>query len=261
MFIGANGIRLHVSDTGSGEPVVFLHGGSMDSTMWKPQIEHFAAGYRCLAWDARSHGKSDTTLGPHTYEMFSRDLYDLMESLVLDRAHIVGLSMGGMIAMQFATDHPDRVSTLSLMCTLARAGDARPEFIDEVAAMADNPTDTMGLEALNGVVSPVTLRERPELLTEVYEQHLRADPGMAERLLPAFRRLDLTDRLSRLTVPTVVLCGEHDELFTPLAAHQHIADTVPGAKLFVVPDAAHVANMENPAFVNDVLARHFATSP
>jgi pimeloyl-ACP methyl ester carboxylesterase len=81
MLVGANGIRINVVQEGSGEPVIFLHAGACDWQMWRPQADVFSSRYRCVMWDARGHGRSDTTFGPYSYAMYSHDLFDVLTAL------------------------------------------------------------------------------------------------------------------------------------------------------------------------------------
>ncbi|MCM6773080.1 alpha/beta fold hydrolase [Nocardia sp. CDC159] len=266
MLISANGIRLKVEVAGDGVPIIFLHAGSMTGAMWRPQFEYFATDYRCLAWDARGHGDSEVTLGEYRYPVFARDLFDVMDHFGMDTAHLVGLSMGGIIAMQYACDYPHRVKSLALLSTTARARDVPSAFVELVEEATGNGhiPDALGedvlREELRNTLSPHTIRSRPEVFEEVCRMHADHDPRVLTRLLPAFQALDLTDRIRQLKPPTTVLCGADDTTTTPLAAHRHIVETIPGAELHIVPDAGHLVNMENPTFVNSVLAQHFGNA-
>lgn len=255
MDVEVNGTRLHVSDQGSGHPILFLHGMGCDGTDWEPQFDAFGDRFRVVAIDHRGHGRSDRDVGEgYSIAGFAADALGVMDLLDIDIAHVVGLSMGGMIAQQLAITAPERVCTLSLMDTFAKASD------NGISMFADQ-VETAGLEALSGgfqsmVFSAATRKGRPDLLERFEAQFKANTPACLAWAMRAIGGLDTFERLGSVIAPTVVLCGAEDNL-TPLAQAEELAGAIKGARLEIVPDAGHFSNLENPDFVNQVLAKQF----
>ncbi|HEX4903885.1 MAG TPA: alpha/beta fold hydrolase [Acidimicrobiales bacterium] len=255
MHLDVNGTRLHVSEEGSGHAVLFLHGMGCDGTDWQPQVDAFAARYRCITIDHRGHGRSDREVGEgYSIAGFAADALGVLDHLGVDRAHVVGLSMGGMIAQQLAVTEPDRVCTLSLLDTFARPG----AMGEGMGAMADQ-VEAGGLDALAAgfqamVFAAATIGSKPDLLERFDAQFRGNTPACLAWDMRAIAALDVYDELGSITAPTVVLCGAEDNL-TPMAQAEELAAAIPGATLEIVPDAGHFSNIENPDFVNQVLAK------
>lgn len=255
MDILVNGARLHVTDRGQGHAVLFLHGMGCDGTDWQPQVDALASEYRCITIDHRGHGRSDREVGDgYTIAGFAADAQAVLDHLAVERTHVVGLSMGGMIAQQLTLDAPERVCTLSLLDTFARPG----PLADGMAAMADQ-VEAGGLDVLASgfqamVFAAATTATKPELV-ERFDVQFRANtPVCLAADMRAIAGIDVYDRLGSITAPTVVVCGAEDNL-TPLPMAEELAATIPGATLEMVPDAGHFSNIENADVVNRILAK------
>lgn len=255
MDVEVNGTRLHVTETGAGHAVLFLHGMGCDGTDWQPQIDVFSADRRCIAIDHRGHGRSSREVGDgYSIAGFAADAIGVLDHLDVDRAHVVGLSMGGMIAQQLTLTAPDRVCTLSLLDTFARPGATG----EGMGAMADQ-VEAGGLDALAAgfhamVFSAATIGSKPDLVERFDTQFRGNTPACLAWDMRAIAAINTYERLGSITVPTVVLCGAEDNL-TPIAMAEELAAAIPGATLEIVPDAGHFSNIENSDFVNQVLAK------
>lgn len=255
MDVEVNGTRLHVTDEGAGHAVLFLHGMGCDGTDWQPQIDAFSADRRCIAIDHRGHGRSSREVGAgYSIAGFAADALGVLDHLGVDRAHVVGLSMGGMIAQQLTLTAPDRVCTLSLLDTFARPGATG----EGMGAMADQ-VEAGGLDALAGgfqamVFAASTLAGKPDLIERFDTQFRGNTPACLAWDMRAIAAIDTYDQLSSISVSTVVLCGAEDNL-TPRPMAEELAAAIPGATLEIVPDAGHFSNIENPDFVNQVLGK------
>lgn len=255
MHVRVNGTRLYVTEKGAGHAVLFLHGMGCDDTDWQPQVEAFADRYRCITVDHRGHGRSDREVGNgYSIAGFASDALGVLDQLGVDYAHLVGLSMGGMIAQQIAVTEPDRVCTLSLLDTFARPGAVG----GGMGAMADQ-VETGGIDAIAGafnamVFASATMNGRPEVLERFDEQFRRNTPACLAGAMRAIGGIDVYDRLGSVTAPTVVVCGAEDNL-TPLPMAEELVAAIPGAFLEIVPDAGHFSNIENPDVVNRILAK------
>lgn len=249
--------RIAYDIAGSGELVVFLHGIGGNRSNWTAQIERLADEFQAVAWDARGYGASDDYEGPLDFRDFSRDLLRLLDHLGAARAHIVGLSMGGQIALDFYDLYPRRVASLVLCDTFPGFDTSftpaqRDEFIrsrTEPLLRGMEPRD-IALSIAATLVSPTTAPERVAELAETSMGRLRK--GSYIKTVTAMTQYPPFAALARIDVPTLVLVGEHDQL-TPPAISQGMAAAIPGAQLCVLAEAGHVPNFERPEAFNDAL--------
>jgi 3-oxoadipate enol-lactonase len=245
-----HGIDLFLRDSGpgAGPPVVLLHGFPFDHTLWDPQVAGLGPGFRVVAYDARAHGRSAGAGAPFAFEDFVDDLLGLLDGLRIDRAILVGLSMGGYVALRFAEREPARVRALVLSDTksaadgdearLARAAGARKVRESGVAAFADG--------FLPKALARRTIAERPDVVAKVRGMILGCSAaGIAGTLVAMAGRTDTTASLGRTRVPTLVLVGAEDAL-TPPADARALAGAIPGASLVEIPGAGHLPNLEEP---------------
>ncbi len=247
---------------GSGPLVVFLHGIGGNRSNWEGQLTHFGARFCAVAWDARGYGGSDDPPQTLKFGDYADDLVRLLDHLNAERAHLVGLSMGGMIIQDFYGRYPDRVATLALVDTSAGFGSASEETRRDFLACRLDPLEK-GLRPADiapGVVdvlvskkAAATVRERMRasmaaLRVESYKQALHA-----------IITTDFRTVLPRVNVPTLVIVGEAD-IVTPPSDSEFLAKNVPGASLVMIPEAAHLTNIESPdafnAALEALLSRH-----
>lgn len=259
-----DGLAVHYRDGGAGDQaVVFIHGFPFDSSMWEPQIPVvLAAGRRAVVPDLPGFGESDV---PEERSAYSVDRYaDVVAALISDlglgHVVVVGLSMGGYIALALARRHPDVLAGLVLADT--RADPDTPEG-------RQTRTDNQTVVQEKGDVMPLVDGLLERVLSEAAPCHAEARlrlSGVMQATAPAGwigaleamkNRRDSTDVLPTISVPTLVVVGESDAL-VPLDVAERMAAAIPGARLEVVPGAGHVANLENPAVFNGALAEFLA---
>ena len=261
-----NGIRLAFSDTGSGAPVVLLvHGFPLNRSMWDPQVGSLrGAGYRVIAPDLRGFGTSEgADFGPLTMEQHADDLAALLDSLgVSEPVVYVGLSMGGYIAFAFWRRYPRRVRGFVLADTRAAA--------DTTAGLLDREAMIRRAEAENSSRVAIEMM-RPKL----FSPHLRSGAPVERQVLGMMsnnsgatvangarglaQRPASFEVLPTVTVPTLVLVGEFDQL-TPPSDSAEIAHQIEGAQLVTIDGAGHMANMENPEAFNAALLAFIASA-
>jgi 3-oxoadipate enol-lactonase len=237
--------RLAVSVAGSGPLVVFLHGIGGNRAHWTAQLHFFAEGFRAAAWDARGYGDSDDYDGPLHFEDFSADLLRVLDHLNEEKAHIVGLSMGGRIARSFALKHPERVHTLTLANTSPGFDALTPEEVLKfVAERKERSPDSMrrllGSRARPGAYQAL-LGSFTALRNESYLKTLEASVAQ-DRAAP----------LENLSVPTLVITGDEDRVYPP-ALTRRMASRIPGAELVVLEGCGHLSNLEQPERFNAAL--------
>jgi 3-oxoadipate enol-lactonase len=271
-----NGIVTFYEDSGEGPPVVLVHGYGADLRLWDAQVPALVgAGFRVIRHDVRGHGRSLIAPDGYTYENYSADLRDLLdrlnverpatESLSIDAAHVVGLSMGGGVALQFALDHPQRVLSLTLVDSALPGFTYGQEAAGRIEALMEAVRTQGPLAALENVYLKHPffdgIRRVPEQFKSVREIVLGFQaPDMREGSRPPDYRPDLTGRLADVTAPTLVILGEHDIPDFRLIADV-LAENIPRARLRIIPDCWHLPPVEKPDQFNRLLVDFLTTSP
>lgn len=250
-----NGVTLAYTDRGRGLPLVFLHAFPLNRMMWRPQEEALCSAFRIVTVDLRGHGESDAPLWHYSLEQAADDVCGLLDYLSVTQAVFVGLSMGGYILFTLYRNHPDRVKALVLADTKPQADTA--EGRQGRFQMAQTAY-TQGAGALADLMLPKllsaeTIQKKAELVQQVRGMIEGTQiSGIAGALMAMAERADSMALLSQITCPTQVMVGERD-VTTPLADARIMADRIPGARLAVIPGAAHLSNMEEPDRFNDIV--------
>jgi pimeloyl-ACP methyl ester carboxylesterase len=250
-----NGARLYYEREGATFPIIFLHAGIADSRMWEPQAGAFADRFDVIRPDLRGFGKSEL---PPTPWSPVKDLLGLIDELGLKPVHLVGCSMGGAVAIDFALDHPDRISKLVLVGSAIGGFTFRPEhahlFAD--AATARKAGD---LDALNEAMLYLFLDgpNRPRgYITEPLRTLFLDMNGIAVRAdfetAPPAQNVLAIRRLHEITAPTMVIVGDKD-VPTVLEAADLLGESIPGSRKAIIHDAAHLPNLEHPDEFNKVV--------
>jgi 3-oxoadipate enol-lactonase len=254
---------------GAGEPLVLIMGYGGEHLAWGLQLHAFAARYRVIAFDNRGVGQSDAPDHPYTIRMMAEDTRGLMDALGLDRAHVVAVSMGGMIAQELALNHPARVRSLHLGCTLARPDAYMKALIDAWRDVRVHVSREAALRSIGPwLFAPATYNERPAFVEMIFQNAL-ANPYPQSltgfiRQGEAIASHDTLDRLGKLHCPTLVSVAEEDILVPPRFSRE-VAATIPGATLRLVPGAGHVYFWERAEAFNalclEFLSRRGASPP
>ncbi|RVW05241.1 bifunctional 3-oxoadipate enol-lactonase/4-carboxymuconolactone decarboxylase PcaDC [Rhodococcus xishaensis] len=235
-------------------PVLLL--GSLGSNlhMWDPQIHALAPHARVIAADLRGHGGSPAPAGPYTMADLSDDVVALLDRLGLHSVHVVGLSLGGAMGQWLAAHHPQRVRTLTLMCTSARFAPAQ-KWIDRAAAVRANGIASIAESIVGHWFTPELAQRDPDLFARHIEMVCSTpDEGYAA-CCEALAEWDGRDDLARIVAPTLVIAAEQDTR-TPPSVHQVIADGIAGAQFHVLSPGAHLANVEQAGAVTHLIERH-----
>jgi 3-oxoadipate enol-lactonase len=240
---------------GHGPLVVFLHGIGGNRHNWEGQLDYFGPRFCAVAWDARGYGASDDSPHPLQFRDYADDLAHLLDHLGAARAHLVGLSMGGMILQDFYSRYPDRVATLSLVDTSVGFGSVSQEVRRDFLARRLEPLER-GLTPADiapGVVDVLVAKNAsPEARQRMRAsmEALRIDSY--KQALHAIITTDFRAVLPRIHVPTLVIVGEEDTV-TPPADSEFLAQNIPGAALVTIPGAGHLTNIEKPQAFNAAL--------
>jgi 3-oxoadipate enol-lactonase len=250
MKIPLNGIQMNYVERGlpDGLPVLFIHGFPFSHEMWMPQMASLPNRYRAIGYDIRGHGASDIDDTHYTIELFVDDLFALMDHLVIAKAVLCGLSMGGYIALRAVERNPERVRALVLCDTKSEADTnegkiRRTEMLKFIRA---NGVSAFAQDFVRSIFASETFTNRHEAVELIKRIIVSNHPSaVCGALLALAARTDTTASLSSINIPTMILVGERDQLTSPAAAeemHKRIA----GSQRHIIPHAGHMSNLENP---------------
>lgn len=254
MRIAANGTVLHTKTEGTSGPwVVLAHGIATDLSLWNEIAERLAWRFRVLRYDARGHGGSEAPHGAYDLGILGRDALGLMDALGIGQAHFAGLSMGGMVGLGLALDHPKRL--LSLACLDARAS-APPAYREawgaRAAAVAEGGMETMVEPSLSRWFASGFREAHPAEVARVAAMVRATHPDGYRGCAAALQELDYGERLRAIMVPTLYLVGTEDS-GAPPEVMRAMADATPSASYVEIPAAGHLSAIEQPAAVAGAL--------
>ena len=235
-----------------GTPVLLLHPAGLDLTYWGDQIAALSAHYDTVALDLPGHGLTPGTAQDWVLDSLAHLVASVLESLEVGAVHVVGMSLGGFIAQALALGHPDVVASLTLVDTSATFVPAGRDAMRQRAAAAREHGMAAVIDAtLERWITAGTRARRPDLVQRLTTTLLADDPTVHAALWDMLAGLDRVADLPRISAPTLVVVGE-DDSSSPVPAAVQLRDGIPGARLRVVPDAAHLAALERP----DVVSGH-----
>jgi 3-oxoadipate enol-lactonase len=248
----------HVVDGPADAPVLVL-AGSLGSTveMWRPQLPALTERFRVVRVDLRGHGRSPTPQGPYRVAELADDVRELLDRLGLARVDWCGLSLGAMVGMHLASETPDRIGRLALLCTSAHFPDPTA-WEQRIAAIAGRGTAGIADTVVARWFTPGWADGHPGVVAEAEAMVAGTSDAGYAACCAALVAWDHRDRLPAIAAPTLVVAGA-DDLATPAEPHARtIAEGIPGARLEVVP-GAHLANIESAEAVTALLTGHLAT--
>jgi 3-oxoadipate enol-lactonase len=245
----SNGYDLGYAEAGAGErtPIVFLHGVGSDKSVWHPQLDHFGQERRSIAFDYPGYGESDPAPEGTTRDDYAVAILSAMHELGIDRAHVCGLSLGGVVAIAMHHDAPDRCASLILADSFAVHPDGQAicersaAASENMRAMADARTDIL-------LAQPAD----PSVRAEVIETMAAIDPAAFRIGAEAVWLADQRDRAEAIRAPTLVLCGTEDRV-TPPALSRELTHLIPGARYEQIDRAGHITNLERPEEFNTLV--------
>ncbi len=231
-------------------PVVFLHGLGGDHSVWLYQVPELCSRLPVITLDLRGHGRSTIPERPFGMAAMALDVARLLRELGAERAHIVGLSLGGMVAQQFALDHPQAVASLVLADTLC----ATPDSFRDVAqaSLQFIEQNDMATVAQSRITAAFSDHVDPVLREYVIDRIARNDKAAYLSAARAAFSFAAAQSIHAIQAPTLVLCGEDDRV-TPLPLSEEIAARIPGARLARIAGAGHISNLERPREFNRIV--------
>jgi pimeloyl-ACP methyl ester carboxylesterase len=259
-YVDAAGARLHVEEHGDGYPIIFLHELGSDLRQWEDQVRYFSRAYRCVAYNSRGYPPSDVPEDPAAYgwERSVDDIAAVIDGLGIDRAHIVGLSMGAYAALQFGLRYPERVT--AIVAAAAGSGSSpsdRHAWLRETSilarAFAERGPATIA-EKIATSAARIQLKYKDPKRWQEFTDQLRRQSGQGlsntvircQALRPSLH--DLRDQLYTMTTPVLLIVGDEDA--TCLETNLMLKATLPNAGLWISPNTGHTINLEEPAAFN-----------
>jgi 3-oxoadipate enol-lactonase len=253
----AKNVMLYYQVTGQGQALVFIHGLGSSTRDWEFQIPAFSKQYQVITFDLRGHGQSAMPEGPYSIEMFTDDLAGLLEGLHVKSAHLVGISLGGAIAFQFALAYPTTVKTLTIVNSGPSLG-GTPEQAQQEIERRVGIVKQFGMRAMGQNLAP-NLFPEPEhaSLREAFIEHwAENDPNAYIEATRSMLGWDVTGQLSAIRNPTLIIASDQD--YSPVAMKKAYAELMPNAQLTVIANAHHAVPIERPKEFNAVLAQFLA---
>lgn len=242
-----NGIDLHyhISGQEDGPPLLFSNSLASTLNMWDPQMPAFEAHYKVIRYDSRGHGKSSAPDGPYSIEMLVDDAIALLDHLGIAKTDFCGLSKGGMVGQRLATLHPERVDRLVLCDTGCYMGP--PEMWEgRIATAGDQGMGAVVDATIQRWFTPAFQKSDPDAVAKVHQMIVNTPVAGFIGCCRAIQAMDQRDTIQAITAPTLVVVGADDPGTTPDAARE-IHKRIAGSALEILPDAAHLSNIEQQA--------------
>lgn len=257
--LSSNCINIYYETYGQGQPLILISGLGGDRTFWQTSIEPLSAKFQVIIFDTRGIGRTDAPEESYSMEMFADDLAGLMDALQIAQAHILGFSMGGQIALQFALKYPERINKLIIAASCARLNTQIGLYVDAV------------LDVYEGGISAKQMFEliAPWLFSnnflsvpgnEVYLQYDENDPELQplyawRNQYQAQRAFDITPCLKEIKSASLIITGELD-VFAQMSDAKTLHEGLPGSRLEVIPGAGHLFNFEQPETFHDTVINY-----
>lgn len=251
-------IAMHHEITGPERAPTVLLLNSLGSTlaMWDPQVPALTEHLRVVRCDTRGHGQSPVPPGPYTIDDLADDAIALLDTLGVERAHVAGLSLGGMVAMRLASRNPERVDRLALLCTSAQLGPAEG-WVERAAAVRAGGSGAVADAVVSRWLTDAHRADDPQATADLRDMIAATPAEGYAGCCDAIAVMDQRDRLAAIGAPTLVIAGTDDPATPPVHLHT-IAEGIPGAELIELADCAHLATIDQPGPVTSALVAHFA---
>jgi 3-oxoadipate enol-lactonase len=243
----ASGVRIAWERRGSGPPLLLIHGLGYARWGWEPVVDELAEAHEVVLFDNRGVGESDAPLGPYSARMLAEDAVAVLDAAGLEGAHVLGTSLGGMVALQVALDWPDRVDRLVLACTTPGGELSAPMPQQTVRLIQESPGLPREVAMRRGVENALAPGADPALIERIMEHRLATAQPLAAWLAQAAAGMsfDVWSRVGEISAPTLVLTGDLDVVVDPRNS-ELLADRIPGARLETFPGTGHLFFWEEP---------------
>ena len=250
-------IEMYYEETGQGTPLLLIHGLGSSARDWEKQVPYFSKGYRVITFDVRGHGQTDKPKGPYSVKLFAEDTAEFMKTIGVESAHVVGISMGGMIAFQLAVTAPERIKSL----VIANTGSELivRSFRDFLQVMQRKLiVRVLGMRKMGEVLSKRLFPDPGfEDIQKIFvERWAENDPRAYRDSMQGLLGWSVTEQLSSIECPTLILSADHD--YTSVEVKESIVAKMPNAKLVVIPNSRHAVPVERPEEFNRIVGEFLA---
>ncbi len=252
MRIDLGDIHLNCEVSGAGTPLVLTHGLGNNLHFWDAHREDLAAHHRLVCWDLRGFGRSDKPAGPYHPAQFAADLARLCDALQLERIHLVGISMGGVIAQRFALDFPARLRSLVLVSTSSEVGARAAAHWQRLADRVERDGFDARTSDAARSFSAAFAAAHPEVVRTMTEQNTANDPKAYAAAARGVSDYHWTAELARIGTPTLILQGLEDQL-TPPGGSVKMSRVLRNARLLLIPEVGHNLPLEQPLLFRTAL--------
>lgn len=260
--VDIGGLRIAFRRAGNGPPLILLHGGLSDSRCWRKQLEGLSDAFTLIAWDAPGCGQSSDPPPSFRLPDYADALARFLGTLGISRAHVLGLSFGGGLALELYRRHPELPRSLVLASAYAGwAGSLSPDEVEQRLARglrdAERPAEEWASGYLDGMFTEAAPREA---VGDALAMMLDTRPAGMVPMLYGFAEADLRDVLPRIVIPTLLLYGDRDQRAPPYVA-QALHAQIPGSRLVVMAGVGHDSNIEDPTNFNAVVRDFLNSAP
>jgi pimeloyl-ACP methyl ester carboxylesterase len=247
--------KIFYEEKGSGEPLIFIHGVGLDHTMWKQQIDRLSDYFRVIVYDMLGHGGSEHPPGPYSLAQYVEQLSGLMEYLQIEKTHLVGFSMGGMVAQAFALTYKNKLKTVTIMNAVAnRTEEQRKGILARVEEVRENgPLSTIE-PAITRWFNPTFIQSQQEIVDHVRKRLETNNPAsyLAAYTLFATADAEIWPKLQNIETPTFIITAENDIGSNPeMARLMH--EQIKGSDIKIIPDMKHMLPVEGADIINKEL--------
>lgn len=250
-----NDISLYYEEEGPGEPLILLHGLGTDGRSWEYQRDYFAREFRVMVVDVRGHGRSARPPGPYSVSQFAADIFALLDQLHIDRFHLVGLSMGGMIGFQMAVDQPERFKSLTIVNSgpelVPQNWKERWQIVQRRLVLTFSSMEKVGKFIGERLFPEPEQAEYKEMFVQQMREN---DPKAYRAATNALIGWSVRHKLDRIQCPVLVISGDMD--YTPVANKEAYVREMPTAQLLVIENSRHATPIDQPKAFNTAV-HHF----
>ncbi|MBP6334619.1 MAG: alpha/beta hydrolase [Bacteroidia bacterium] len=254
-----NDITICYDDLGpDNDPIIFIHGFPFDKSSWEPQTDHLKSTRRVIAYDIRGFGKSGRGNQTLSMDLFANDLKHLLAYLQIDQVVAVGLSMGGYILMNALNKYPELFEGLVFCDTqcIADSKEGKEKRMKTIEQIKTNGLDEFAKGFINNIFSKDSIQNKTAMVDKIKNCILSTPQDtITDTLIALAERPDMCSSLSKISVPTMILCGEED-VVTPLSQSEFMLKSIKHAVLKSIPNAGHMSNLEQPNLFNQFLEMH-----
>lgn len=253
--MGAIALHHEIAGQRDAPAVLLLNSLGSNLAMWDAQVPALNEHFLVIRCDTRGHGESPVPPGPYGIDDLVDDAVALLDNLGIERAHVAGLSLGGMVAMRLAARNPERVDRLVLLCTSALLGPAET-WAERAATVRANGTGAVADTVVSRWLTEARRADDPQTTGYLRDMVAATPADGYAACCDAIRETDLLEDLAAITAPTLVIAGAEDPSTPPEHLHT-IAAGIPGSSLIELPACAHLATIDQPEAVTAALVEHF----